>query len=118
MNGYRLFCLAAIGATCMGVAGPAAALDGRHQVGSVVRTVGVPVATTTTAQVLYVVPVVPTLLGIRPAPVGQPLVYVIESPEDAPNHRHIPSSGRALERGQGAGIPEAAANGPRVITID
>jgi len=115
MNGYRLSCLAALGAASLAFANPAAAFDGRHQVVATVSTVGAPIATRTTAHVLYVVPVVPTLLGIRPAPVGQPVVYVIDSPEDLPAHRRT-SGGPA--GGPNAAAPETAANGPRVITID
>lgn len=115
MNGYRLTCLAALGAAFLGFAGPAAAFDGRHQVVSTVRTVGVPIATTTHAQVLYVVPVVPTLLGIRPAPVGQPVVYVIEQPEAPANHRH--RTGDMMNTTDAAAL-ETPADGPRIITID
>jgi hypothetical protein len=115
MNGYRLSCLAAIGAVSLALTNPAAALDGRHQVVSTVATVGAPIAPRTTAHVLYVVPVVPTLLGIRPAPVGQPVVYVIESPEDLPAHRQPASASVGLPE---TAAPEAAANGPRIITIE
>ncbi|HSP24098.1 MAG TPA: hypothetical protein VLQ65_02895 [Saliniramus sp.] len=113
MNGFRLTCLAGLGAaSLLAIAVPAAAFDGRHQV---ISTVGVPIATRTTAQVVYVVPVVPTVLGIRPAPVGQPVVYVIEAPESAPDHRQ--TSGRAMDT-PGAAAPQVAANGPRIIAVD
>jgi hypothetical protein len=115
MNGNRLCCLAALGAASLFFANPAAAFDGRHQVVSTVSTVGAPVATRTTAHVLYVVPVVPTLLGIRPAPVGQPVVYVIESPEEPPAHRR--TSGDHIDPSHAAAT-QAAENGPRVITIE
>jgi len=102
----RFFCLGLAGAAYLGLASPAIAFDSRHHVVYPVSTVkhaGVPIATRTTAQVLYVVPVVPTVLGIRAAPVGQPVIYVIEQPDgNASDH----------QRGRGSD------SGPRVLTIE
>lgn len=102
----RFFCLALAGTSYLGLASPAMAFDSRHHVVYPVTTVkhaGAPIATQTTAQVLYVVPVVPRVLGIRAAPVGQPVIYVIEQPD-----------GRASDNHRGRGSD----SGPRVLTIE
>jgi hypothetical protein len=111
--------LALAGMACIVTAGTASALEVRHHphhkiggyaAGTIVspvfgvRTVGAPLATRTTAHVHYVVPVVPTLLGIRPAPVGQPVVYVIDQPEPRAERRR----GEAAARG---------GSGPSIHTI-
>jgi hypothetical protein len=102
----RFFCFAMAGAAYLGLASPAMAYDSRHHVIyplSTIKPAGVPIATRTTAQVLYVVPVVPTVFGIRPAPVGQPVIYVIEQPDVDSSQNH---------RGRGGD------SGPRVQTIE
>jgi hypothetical protein len=113
--------LALAGVACAAAAGAASALEVRaphapvsvvsHAPGmtpiSTIRTVGAPVATRAKAHVHYIVPVVPTLLGIRPAPVGQPVVYVIDQPEP-----------RAERRGaRGGETAERRESGPRILTI-
>lgn len=102
----RFFYLALAGAAYLGFASPAMAFDSRHHAVypiSTVKHTGIPIATRTTAQVLYVVPVVPRVLGIRPAPVGQPVIYVIEQPDGSGSDHH---RGRSND------------SGPRVLTIE
>ena len=110
MSMNRLFCLALAGCAYLGLAGPAASFDSRHIAAHPVSTVkypgmlaGIPLTARTTAQILYVVPVVPRTPGIRAAPVGQPVIYVIEHQDEADSVR--------------AGGRRNAA-GPRVRTIE
>jgi hypothetical protein len=79
---------------------------------STVRTVGAPIATQTRAEVLYVVPVIPTLLGIRPAPVGQPVIYVIDQPGAPATQRHSRSRASASEH------PADMESGPRILRME
>lgn len=122
MSIHNLLRLALAGCSCVALVGAASALEIRahHAPVSVVsaapgvtpistvRTVGAPAATRTTAHVHYIVPVVPTLLGIRPAPAGQPVVYVIDQPEPRAEPRTERRRGDAAARSE---------SGPRILTI-
>lgn len=73
-----------------GATNPVSALDIRVSSGLpvVASPLGVPLAVSVSgparAQVVYVVHVAPRVLGVRDAPVGQPVVYVIDGPDTAP----------------------------------
>jgi hypothetical protein len=131
MSIRRSACLALTAAACVGfaqfgLAQSVFALDAPHHSGyqvkfhsaashhksfrpvATVRTVGAPIATQTRAEVLYVVPVIPTLLGIRPAPVGQPVIYVIDQPGERSTQRHHRNSDAASE----------LESGPRVLRME
>lgn len=81
-------------------ASPASALDVRVSTGLpvVASPAGVPLAVSVAgparAQVVYVVPVASRVLGVRDAPVGQPVVYVIDGPERGAREPDV----RRLER--------------------
>lgn len=111
----RSFCLAFSAAAYLGLASQAMAYDSRHHAIHPVSTftaAGVPIAQRTTAQVLYVVPVVPIVRGIRAAPVGQPVIYVIEQPDE----EELGNDGRRSDAGVIRGEEFDAS--PRITTID
>jgi len=117
MSMNRLFCLALAGATYLGLATPATAHDLSYQPAYSLAMVGqtrVPGAHRTTANVLYVVPVVPVVRGIRAAPVGQPVIYVIEQPDEQKRG--------ARNRGRGSDISMVVESefdgGPLILTIE
>jgi hypothetical protein len=127
MSIRRSVCLAVTAAAYVGLASPSLAFDARHHAGEhgkihsgthyrtsyvpvpTICAVGTPIATQTRAKVHYIVPVIPTLLGIRPAPVGQPVIYVIDQP-DEPARQRV-SRGRASESADAEG-------GPRILRIE
>lgn len=69
---------------------------------------------------------IPTIAGIRQAPVGTPTVYVIDGPPQVAR-RERPTRSRVLSRGrdgrwmpaqnQGSVAPSAAPSGARIVTV-
>ncbi len=107
------------GLACAGFAAAASAEARHHHVypGSdwpvaMLQTGKFPVASHGRVNIHVVVPVVPTVLGIRPAPVGQPVVYVIEQPE----RQALRPGDRRLIDPQGTAAP-ASREGPRILQI-